>query len=274
MGTTTADLPLPDGRNLRVHDSGGDGFPLVWHHGTPQSGRLLPPVAEAAAARGFRLVSYARPGYAESTPKAGRTVGSAAEDVRRLADALDLPRFAVAGASGGGPHALACAAGLPDRVLAAVSLAGLAPFSEEYDWYGGMADDSWLRAAREGRETRLRHGETREFDPASFTDADWAALRGTWGPLGQDAGAAADVAAEADDDLAYVAPWGFAAADVRVPVLLVHGGDDRVVPASHSEWLLRNLPDAELWLRPHDGHISVLNALPTALDWLRNRLAR
>ncbi|MGW7536214.1 alpha/beta fold hydrolase [Amycolatopsis sp. NPDC054798] len=272
MGTTQ--VTLPDGRNLRVHDSGGDGFPVVWHHGTPQSGRLLPPVVEAAAARGFRVLSYARPGYDGSAPEAGRTVGSAAEHVRHLAEELDLPRFAVMGASGGGSHALACAAGLPDRVAAAVSLAGLAPYSEEYDWYGGMADDSSLRAAREGRETRLRQGETQEFDPASFTDADWAALRGGWGPLGEDAGAAADVAAEADDDLAYVTPWGFDVADVRVPVLLVHGSADRVIPVSHSEWLLRNLPDAELWLRPHDGHISVLNALPTALDWLRNLLGR
>lgn len=96
MGTT--DLPLPDGRILRVHDSEGDGFPVVWHHGTPQSGRLLPPVVEAAAARGFRVVSYARPGYGGSTPQVSRTVGSAADDVRQLADALDLPRFAVMGA--------------------------------------------------------------------------------------------------------------------------------------------------------------------------------
>ncbi|WP_116203815.1 alpha/beta fold hydrolase [Amycolatopsis circi] len=270
----TIDLPLRDGRNLRVHDSGGDGFPLVWHHGTPQSGRLLPPVVEAAAARGFRVVSYGRPGYGGSTPQVGRTVGSAAEDVRQLTDALDLPRFAVMGASGGGPHTLACAAKLPDRVTAAVCLAGLAPFSEDYDWYGGMVDDSSLRAARKGRETRLQHGETQEFDPTSFTDADWAALRGTWGPLGQDAGAAGDVAAEADDDLAYVTPWGFSVADVRVPVLLVHGGEDQIVPFGHSEWLLRNLPDAELWSRPRDGHISVLNALPTALDWLRNLVVR
>ncbi|GAA1031915.1 MULTISPECIES: alpha/beta fold hydrolase [Amycolatopsis] len=272
MGTT--DLSLPDGRNLRVHDSGGDGFPLVWHHGTPQSGRLLSPVVEAAAARGFRVLSYGRPGYGGSTPNVGRTVGSAASDVRQLADALDLPRFAVMGASGGGPHALACAAGLPDRVAAAVSLAGLAPFSEDYDWYAGMADDSSLRTARKGRETRLRHGETQEFDPTSFTDADWTALRGTWGPLGEDAGASGDVAAEADDDLAYVAPWGFSAADVQVPVLLVHGGEDQIVPVSHSEWLVRNLPEAELWFRPRDGHISVLNALPTALDWVRNLLGR
>ncbi|MFD2465776.1 alpha/beta fold hydrolase [Amycolatopsis silviterrae] len=271
MGTITADLPLPDGRNLRVHDSGTDGFPLVWHHGTPQSGRLLSPVVEAAAARGFRVVSYGRPGYGGSTPVPGRTVGSAASDVRHLADALDLPRFAVAGASGGGPHALACAAGLPERTVAAVSLAGLAPFSEDYDWYAGMADDSALRTAREGRETRLQHEES---GPPPFTDADWATLRGTWAPLGEDAGAASNAAAEADDDLAYAAPWGFPTADVRTSVLLVHGGEDQIVPASHSQWLLRNLPDAELWLRPRDGHISVLNALPTALDWLRHVLDR
>ncbi|WP_020660582.1 alpha/beta fold hydrolase [Amycolatopsis benzoatilytica] len=270
MGTTTADLTLTDGRTLRVHDSGAEGFPVIWHHGTPQSGRLLGPVAEAATARGFRVVSYGRPGYGGSTPNPGRTVGSAADDVRQLADALGLSRFATMGASSGGTHALACAAAMPDRVTAVVGLGAVAPFSEEYDWYAGMADDSSLRAAREGRDIRLKHGESHEFDESSFIAADWAALSGPWSALGRDAGSAGDVTAEAEDDLALTTPWGVDLAAVKAPVLLAHGAADRVIPVSHSHWLLKTLPNATLWLHPKDGHISVLNALPTAFDWLRN----
>ena len=71
-----------------------------------------------------------------------------------------------------------------------------------------------------------------------------------------------------DDDLAYVAPWGFDPARVLAPTLFLHGGRDRVVPSSHSEWLARHCPSAELWLCPDDGHISVLNSGAAAMEWL------
>ncbi|MEV6902589.1 alpha/beta hydrolase [Amycolatopsis sp. NPDC051372] len=270
MGTSH-DLTLAGDRVLRVHDSGrGDARTVVWLHGTPQTGTLLAPVLQAADARGIRVVSYGRPGYGGSSTVPGRTIGSAAEDVRLAADALGLGRFAVVGASGGGSHALAAAAQLPDRVTAAVALAGVAPYTEEFDWFAGMADPTSLRAAREGREARMAHALTHEFDPASFVATDWAALEGAWGPLGADAGEAGGAGhdGEVDDDVAYASGWAFELADVRTPVLLVQGGADRVVPASHAQYLLAHLPDAQLWLRPRDGHISVLNALPTALDWL------
>ncbi|MGW4490252.1 alpha/beta fold hydrolase [Amycolatopsis sp. NPDC004368] len=274
MGTSH-DLAFTGGRVLRVHDSGrGDALTVVWHHGTPQTGALLAPVLAAADARGIRVVSYGRPGYGGSAPAPGRTVGSAAEDVRSLADALGLERFAVVGASGGGSHALACAALLPERVVAAVGLAAVAPYTEEFDWFGGMADPTSLRAAREGREARLAHGLTHEFEPESFVEPDWAALRGEWAALGTDAGqaGAAGPDGEVDDDVAYVSPWGFELTAVRRPVLLAQGGADRVIPAAHARHLLARLPDAELWLRPRDGHISVLEALPTAFDWLLARV--
>jgi pimeloyl-ACP methyl ester carboxylesterase len=72
-----------------------------------------------------------------------------------------------------------------------------------------------------------------------------------------------------DDDLAYVAPWGVDAAEAIAPILLVHGGRDRVVPSSHGEWLARRCASAELRLCPDDGHILVLNTGAAAIDWLR-----
>jgi pimeloyl-ACP methyl ester carboxylesterase len=269
------DVRLPDGRSLCAHDTGaGSGdLAVVWHHGTPQTGALLPPLLEAAAPRRIRLVSYARPSYGGSSPNRGRTVGSAAGDVRAIADELGIDRFAVVGASGGGSHALACAALLPDRVLAAVSIAGLSPFTEAFDWFGGMASDGALRAALEGPEARTRFADTETFDEASFTAADWATLRGAWGSLGADAQRAGEAGpgGAIDDDVAYTSPWGADPAAIGVPTLLVQGGDDRVVPVGHAHRLLSLIPTAELWLRPRDGHVSVLDAVPVALDWILER---
>lgn len=72
-----------------------------------------------------------------------------------------------------------------------------------------------------------------------------------------------------DDDVAYVSPWGFDCARITRPVLLLHGGPDRMVPKSHAEWLARRCPSAELWLQPEDGHLSILSAAPRALAWLK-----
>jgi pimeloyl-ACP methyl ester carboxylesterase len=274
----TQDLRLADGRVLMVHDTGAGAAPdavtLLWHHGSPQTGALLEPLVSAAAARGIRLLAYGRPSYGGSGPHPGRDVASAAGDVQQVVDALGVARFAVMGASGGGPHALACAALLPDRVVGAVCLAGLAPFTDAFDWYAGMASDGGLRAAVEGRAARERYAASEVFDPNVFTAADWAALQGAWSSLGADAERAGAAGPDGliDDDMAFVTPWGFDVGQIDAPVLLVQGGQDRVVPRSHAEWLLRTCPSAELWLRPRDGHISVLDAVPVALDWLRARL--
>src|SRR3954467_15288556 len=106
------EVTTSDGRILVAHDTtspiAGERPTLVFHNGSPHTGAVLEPLAVAAADRGIRLVSYARPSYGGSTPSPGRTVADAANDVAAIADALTIGRFAVIGASGGGPHALAC----------------------------------------------------------------------------------------------------------------------------------------------------------------------
>jgi pimeloyl-ACP methyl ester carboxylesterase len=136
-----------------------------------------------------------------------------------------------------------------------------------------MASDGALRAAIQGREARERFAASEEFDPDIFTPADWAALKSPWAALGADAEKAGAAGTDGliDDDVAFVSPWGFDLGQVKAPVLLVQGGQDRVVPATHAQWLLGNIRSSELWLRPEDGHISVLDAAPVAMDWLRAR---
>ncbi|MFF9562944.1 alpha/beta fold hydrolase [Leifsonia sp. NPDC014704] len=268
---TRHDVRTADGRALRFFDTGGapDAPVLVWHHGTPQTGAVIAPVAAAAESRGMRVLSVTRPGYPGSDVRPGRSIADAALDILAVADLLGVKRFVTVGASGGGPHALALGALDPARVAAIVTLAGLSPFDGSPDWFSGMASPGGLRAALSGREARLAYAETAEFDPESFTARDYDTLNADWGPLGADAGAGAaeGPAGEADDDLAYVSPWGFDLRAVRPPVLLVQGGSDRVVPPQHAASLLERVPDAELWIRPREGHISVLTALGVTLDW-------
>jgi pimeloyl-ACP methyl ester carboxylesterase len=266
----TRDVPLADGRTLRTHDTSAGDTTIVWHHGTPQTGAPYEPLLGLARERGIRLVSYARPGYGGSTPQPGRTIGAAGPDMAQVADALGIDRFAVMGSSSGGSHALACAALLPDRVTGVACFAAIAPFTGGDDWFAGMADDGALRAALAGREARARHGEENEFDPATFTAADFAALSGTWEQMGVDAGRAEREGpdGQVDDDVALVTPWGVDLAAVRAPVLLLQGGEDRIAPRSHAEQLHRGIARSELRLRPDDGHISVLDACPEAMDWL------
>jgi len=137
-----------------------------------------------------------------------------------------------------------------------------------------------IRAAVEGREALERYLVSHEFDMEQFTPADQAALRGDWAWLARIAGLAMEGDGEADggpdgfidDELGDVRPWGFEPGQVTVPVLVFHGGQDRMVPSAHGAWLAARCPDAELWLRPDDGHVSVLGSCAVAaLDWLVTR---
>ena len=281
---TETDLELGDGRTLHVYDTGADGadgwLAVFWHHGTPNIGAPPNPLFPAADRLGIRWVSYDRPGYGGSTPYPGRDVASAAAYVSSIADALGIDRFAVMGHSGGGSHALACGALLQERVLGVVSVAGLAPFGAEgLDWFAGMSDSgvASLRAAAKGRAAKERYeASVAEYDPEMFTPEDHAALSGAWSWLLDVVNPAVEAGTGGliDDDLAYVAPWGFDPAQVTAPILLVHGGRDRVVPSSHSEWLARRCASAELWLCLEDGHISVLGSSAAAMEWLREHAER
>jgi pimeloyl-ACP methyl ester carboxylesterase len=280
---TEAEVELSDGRTLHYYDTREDQsdarVAVFWHHGTPNVGSPPEPLFPAAAQNGLRWVSYDRPAYGGSTANPGRDVASAAADVGAIADALSIGRFAVVGHSGGGAHALACGALLPERVLAVVSISATAPFDAEgLDWYAGWSRSGTAeqRAARAGRAALKAYLPSAEFDPDTFTPGDQSALEGRWSWL---AGVAGQAMEEGDDGmvedlLAGAQGWGFAPADITVPVLIVHGDMDRMVPSAHGEWLAAHCPAAELRLAPGAGHITVLDSAPAALAWLRDRVSR
>lgn len=272
------DLMAPDGRTLHCYDTASgtqdqDRLAVFWHHGTPNTGAPPRPLLAQSERLGIRWVSYDRPGYGGSTPLPDRDVASVVGDVATIADALGLDTFATMGHSSGGPRALACAALLPDRVRAVVSISGLAPHdAAALDWYAGMAagGEASLRAAAAGRGAKERHEESEAEGDIGFIDADEAALTGSWSWLLDVVrpGMASGPEPLVDDDLAAVRPWGFDPATILSPTLLVHGGRDAMVPSSHSAWLAERVPGADLWVEPDDGHVSVLRRAPDALAWL------
>jgi pimeloyl-ACP methyl ester carboxylesterase len=277
------------GRVLEALVSGPeDGLPLVFHSGTPSGLVEFGLVAEAASARGLRTVLYARPGYGRSTPQPGRRVADAADDVAAILADLGADEFLTIGWSGGGPHALACAALLPVRCLAAASVAGVAPYdSPGLDWMAGMAAENVAEfsAALAGEQElagflNAAAGVLREATAAEIAEAlggllsgtDKAALTGAFADyLAAAAGAALStgIAGWRDDDLAFIRDWAISleALGHATPVAIWQGDQDRMVPGSHGAWLAASIPLAHARARPGEGHISLLvNAFGEILD--------
>jgi pimeloyl-ACP methyl ester carboxylesterase len=275
-----------DGRDLLVGVTGPtDGRPFVMQRGTPSGLTDLPEISRPAAERGLRTIYYERPGYAGSTPQPGRTVLDAAGDVQAILDHLGHDRFVTVGASGGGPHALACAAALADRCAAAATLAGVAPFEADgLDWLAGMGPENVAEfaAAEQGPEALTTFLAAQADGLAAVTgeqlaeafgqlisDVDRAALTGN---LAEGLAASVRRAVSAgvdgwrDDDLAFIQPWGFALATITVPVSIWQGAQDRMVPFAHGNWLAEHIPAARIHLRPDEGHLSLIGAFDRVLD--------
>jgi len=279
---TESDLVLPDGGKLHVYDTQAAGggtadLVVVWHHGSPNIGAPPRPLFPTSNELGIRWVSYDRPGYGQSTQAPGRDIASAARYTALAAQHLGIDRFATMGHSSGGAYALACSALLAEQVLGVVSISTMAPYTAEgLDWFAGFAaaGAASLGAAARGRAEREAYEAAGvEEQDIGFTESDEAALGGAWSWFLEVVGPALESgsAPKMEDELAALSPWGFDVGQVAAPTLVVHGGQDRVVPSSHGEYLARRIPSAELWLRPDDGHITVMDAGPDALRWLVER---
>jgi pimeloyl-ACP methyl ester carboxylesterase len=276
-------VTLRDGRELAVAVSGPpDGVPLLYHHGTP--GCLLQPAASRAecAARGLRFVTYTRAGGPGSTRNPGRTVADVAVDMEDVLDALGAERCLVAGKSGGGPHALATGALLPDRVAAVISIAGCRPYGDGF--LDGMGADNIeeFELALQGEEALrpfvMKHREALKDADGEALVRDLATLlpevdrRVLTSDVGADTvavmvGGVQVPDAWIDDDLAFTRDWGFDVDDVAVPTYVWQGSEDRMVPFHHGQWLAEHVAGAVAHLEQGEGHFSIaVGALGRMLD--------
>ena len=293
--TETTMITTRDGRLLCVQSAGDvEGRPVVVHHGTPGSRYLSDDWVADASVDGVRLLSYDRPGYGGSAPEPGRTVADCAPDVRAIADQFGYDRIAVWGWSGGGPHALACAALLPDLVCAVASLGAIAPYGPpDLDYFAGMGqenvDDIKLQLADPAsarrklvsdREGVLSMTEDQVGGYAADSDQGFASLvspqdatamgagLGAWWLRSMQLGLEAGDEGWWDDGVAHFGDWEFELREIDVPVQLWHGRHDKFVPFQHGEWLARNIPGVEAHLTDDDGHMTLFSKLRAIHAWL------
>jgi pimeloyl-ACP methyl ester carboxylesterase len=280
-----------DGRVLAVAEWGDpSGVPLFSIHGTP-GGRIAYWNDPTIYARhGLRRFTFDRPGYGESTRMPGRIVADAVADVVAIADALGVDRFAVTGGSGGGPHALACAALLPDRVLRCLASVSIAPYGPDglaqAEWLAGMTEGNVVEfeaalagedamrevAGREGKNLleRLDAGRS-DFlgDSYEMAESDRAQMAKHLARLADHLrnGLASGVDGWVDDNIAFTKPWGFDVSSIHVPAYLSYGREDTLVPAAHGDWLATHLPDAKVVI-DEAGHLGDDATVEGEMAWL------
>jgi pimeloyl-ACP methyl ester carboxylesterase len=236
---------------------------VLLFHGTWLS--TLAHVGDAPADAGVRLVYVDRPGYGYSDDHEGRTLVDWADDVGAFADALGLDEFAVVGVSGGGPHALACAARLPDRVRAAVVVSGVGPAQdipavaaaltplrrEQVELARRDPEAAWAAVLGEAedrvREIAAEASLAPDVEQPGIRKRIEASLRETAARGG--GGPATDLR------LNYLLPWDFDLADVSAPVWVWHAENDETVPIGVARAVAARLPDAAPRFTPAGGHL-------------------
>ena len=287
--TGTSSIQTPDGRSLDLYLAGPpDGQVLLFHMGTPSASMPYPPAVDAMAQRGLRYVAFNRAGYGSSSRRAGRSVADVVDDARTVLDHVGADHAVTIGWSGGGPHALACGALLPDRIRAVATIASIAPYpADGIDYLAGMGDENIeeFNAALDSPGALIAF---KERNWPIFREVTASEVSDTFGDLIDDVdrgaltGEFADWVASSfrealrvsywgwfDDDMAMIRPWGFDLDAITVPVHVWQGRHDRMVPYAHGQWLASRIPTAIPHLFDDQGHLSLA---VDSMGWILDEL--
>jgi len=279
-------IAVGDDRQIGFAEFGDpQGRAVFWLHGTPGARRQIPMEARVyAEQRQIRLIGVDRPGIGSSTPYQYDTVFAFAEDLRTIADTLGVDKFEVIGLSGGGPYTLACAAAMPDRVIAAGVLGGVAPVRGADGIAGGVS--TLISAAAPiveiaGGPLRLAASTLIRLirpvaEPALYLyarispEADRQLLvRPEFKAMFLDDllnGSRKQLAAPFADVVVFARDWGFRLDEVKVPIRWWHGDRDHIVPFEHGQHVVSRLPDAQLTHLPGESHLAGLGRAEEILD--------
>ncbi|KAG8163632.1 hypothetical protein KVR01_006929 [Diaporthe batatas] len=275
-------LTHADGRKTDYLVSGAqDGFPLVFIHGTPGSYTVGSKLSSTCERKGIKLITLSRAGYGGSSRKLGRQVVDAVADIHELLEHLGVKKCIVGGKSGGGPHSLACAARLPGCVASLV-VAGVGPYNADgLDFLAGQGQgnvDEWAAALKGEEEIQKFCQAERPGLLAADAEGLTKALLSTLLPevdkkaMLEDENTGSDIVRTmrealrvscdgwVDDDLAFIQPWGFELDEIKVPVFLYQGSEDKMVPLAHGQWQADHLPKDKVKARlvEGEGHISIM----------------
>jgi pimeloyl-ACP methyl ester carboxylesterase len=281
-------VAVRDERRLSFAEYGSRlGPAIVWMHGTPGARRQIPVELRAyAEEQGLRIIGIDRPGIGSSTPHLYRDVLDWTGDLEILLDTLAIDTTRIIGLSGGGPYALAAGAAMPDRVHGVGVLGGVAPTRGPDAPEGGVIQLAvrlapFLVAARVPLGVALTVA-IRLVRPLAGPGLDlYAALQppGDRNLLSRPEfkamflddllhGSRFQTSAPLSDLVLFTRDWGFAPADVLVPVRWWHGDDDHIVPFAHGRHMVERLPDATLSVIDGESHLGGLAIAREVVDTL------
>ena len=272
-------IAVGDDRQIGFAEFGDpQGRAIFWLHGTPGARRQIPMEARVfAEQQHIRLIGVDRPGIGSSTQHSYDTVVAFADDLRTIADTLGIDKFIVVGLSGGGPYTLGCAAAMPDRVVAAGVIGGVAPTMGADGITGGLMGTVGTRVAPLLQFAGVPIGLVasaiiRLIRPVASPAAD---LYGRVSPEADRRllarpeikamflddilnGSRKQMAAPFSDVVVFARDWGFRLSDIKVPVRWWHGDADHIVPYAHGQHVVSRLADAELYPMPGESHLAGL----------------
>ena len=284
--TLEGNVAVRDGRRFSFAEYGSHTGPaIVWMHGTPGARRQIPVEARAyAEAHGLRIIGIDRPGIGSSTPHLYPRLVDWAGDLEVLCDALAIDTLRLIGLSGGGPYVLAAGAALGHRVEGIAVLGGVAPVLGPDAAAGGLIQlAKWvsplLRAGRVPlgialtqliRLARPVAGPGLDLYAAVQPPGDKNLLaRPEFKAMFLDDllnGSRFQTSAPINDLILFTRDWGFALADVQVPVRWWHGDDDHIVPFHHGAHVVDRLPDARMTVIDGESHLGGLGIAEEVLS--------